>query len=159
IQASASATSEQIDFLVSYDYGTSSSEAPIYFHRKGDARFSMLAALRVLRSTLRAAVGVTAAIGLIVSQLAPAAQAAPFARPSADLAPGPRNGDDNPPPESQAEPAAGGDTSEVAASGAFTYARHVTVPVARGPVPSISVAYSSNAPNGIAGVGWRLTGL
>ncbi|MBV9327855.1 MAG: hypothetical protein JO352_29425 [Chloroflexi bacterium] len=97
-------------------------------------------------------------VSLALSSLTPTVQAAPAVPPIADLVPTGPHGDDNPPSEPQTNPVPA-EAGEVSASGGFTYSRALTVPAARGPVPRMSLAYSSNAGNGIAGFGWQVVGL
>src|SRR5258708_39870489 len=61
-----------------------------------------------------------------------------------------------PPQEPQPESA---DSADVSSSGAFSYSRPISIPIARGPAPHFGLSYSSGAGNGIAGCGWQLTGL
>jgi hypothetical protein len=63
---------------------------------------------------------------------------------------------DNPPDEPHsAQP----DTDGVTASGAATYSVPVVIPHARGPVPNVALAYNSQAGNGLAGMGWAISGI
>lgn len=62
----------------------------------------------------------------------------------------------NPPPEPRSRASSAVDVS---ASGAFTTSFAVALPAARGPVPSIGLSYSSGSANGLAGVGWHLSGF
>ncbi len=52
-----------------------------------------------------------------------------------------------------------GEAPDVSTSGSFLKVIPFQLPVARGPMPSISLAYSSGSQNNIAGVGWGLSGL
>ncbi|WP_213286710.1 RHS repeat-associated core domain-containing protein [Bradyrhizobium sp. sGM-13] len=63
---------------------------------------------------------------------------------------------DNPPAEPSSRAASAVDAS---AGGALETSLAVAVPAARGPSPSIGLAYSSATGNGIAGFGWVLTGF
>ncbi len=63
---------------------------------------------------------------------------------------------DNPPDEPQSRQSS---IADVATSGALTTSLNIAVPTARGPVPHLSLNYNSLAGNGIAGVGWQLTGI
>ena len=63
---------------------------------------------------------------------------------------------DNPPPEPQSRSAS---STDVSAGGALTTTLAVNIPTVRGPIPSIGLAYSSASDNGLAGMGWVLTGF
>lgn len=63
---------------------------------------------------------------------------------------------DNPPNEPHsAQP----DTDGVTASGAATYFVPVVIPQARGPAPNVALAYNSQSGNGVAGMGWAISGI
>jgi hypothetical protein len=49
--------------------------------------------------------------------------------------------------------------ADQARSGAFSYSIPIDVPRGRGPTPSIAITYNSLQGNGIAGVGWTITGI
>jgi hypothetical protein len=62
----------------------------------------------------------------------------------------------NPPPEPRPRLAS---ATDVSTSGAMTTRLSVALSAARGPVPSIGLTYNSGGANGIAGVGWHLSGF
>jgi RHS repeat-associated protein len=64
--------------------------------------------------------------------------------------------EDNPPPEPSSALLGSADAT---ASGAFAYRVPIDVPRARGPVPSLALAYNSQYGNGIAGMGWTISGI
>src|SRR5262244_1058749 len=64
--------------------------------------------------------------------------------------------DENPPSEPLAKAE---DAVEESPSGGFIFSLPLVVPVGRGPVPNLSLRYSSESGNGLAGVGWGLEGL
>jgi virulence plasmid B protein len=63
---------------------------------------------------------------------------------------------DNPPDEPRSvQP----DTDGITSSGAATYSVPIVVPKARGPVPNLAPLYNFQSGNGVAGMGWSISGI